>query len=163
MRTPILSLAVVALVAGRLRRRLESRLERTAPPGPRSTTARRRNRGRNRPPTPYGGVTYEDPGVNPYVDPDEDQVSTFALDVDTASYTIAQRYVDDGNRPDPGQRPRRGVGQRLRPGLSRPGRRDVRDRRRRRPDAVHRPKTRSCCASASRPATSAIAPAMTPR
>jgi Ca-activated chloride channel homolog len=51
--------------------------------------------------TPYGGVTYEDPGVNPYVDPDEDRVSTFALDVDTASYTIAQRYVDDGNRPDP--------------------------------------------------------------
>lgn len=51
--------------------------------------------------SPYGGVTYEDPGVNPYEDPDEDQVSTFALDVDTASYTIAQRYVDDGNRPDP--------------------------------------------------------------
>lgn len=51
--------------------------------------------------TPYGGVTYEDPGVNPYVDPDEDQVSTFALDVDTASYTIAQRYITDGNRPDP--------------------------------------------------------------
>jgi Ca-activated chloride channel homolog len=51
--------------------------------------------------TPYDGVTFEDPGVNPYVDPDEDQVSTFALDVDTASYTIAQRYVDDGNRPDP--------------------------------------------------------------
>lgn len=39
--------------------------------------------------------------MNPYVDPDEDQVSTFALDVDTASYTIAQRYVDDGDRPDP--------------------------------------------------------------
>lgn len=51
--------------------------------------------------TPYDGVTYDDPGVNPYVDPDEDQVSTFGLDVDTASYTIAQRYVDDGNRPDP--------------------------------------------------------------
>ena len=33
--------------------------------------------------------------------PVEDRVSTFALDVDTASYTIAQRYVDDGNRPDP--------------------------------------------------------------
>lgn len=52
-------------------------------------------------PTPYDGVTYEDPGVNPYIDPDEDQVSTFGLDVDTASYTIAQRYVDDGYRPDP--------------------------------------------------------------
>ncbi len=51
--------------------------------------------------TPYDGVTYVDPGVNPYVDPDRDQVSTFGLDVDTASYTIAQRYVDDGNRPDP--------------------------------------------------------------
>jgi Ca-activated chloride channel family protein len=51
--------------------------------------------------SPYGGVTYEDPGVNPYVDPDEDGVSTFALDVDTASYTIAQRYINDGNRPDP--------------------------------------------------------------
>ena len=51
--------------------------------------------------SPYGGVTYEDPGVHPYVDPNEDQVSTFALDVDTASYTIAQRYVDDGHRPDP--------------------------------------------------------------
>ncbi len=51
--------------------------------------------------TPYDGVTYEDPGVNPYVDPDEDQVSTFGLDADTASYTIAQRYVDDGYRPDP--------------------------------------------------------------
>ena len=52
-------------------------------------------------PTGYGGVTYEDPGINPIIDPDEDRVSTFALDVDTASYTIAQRYVSDGNRPDP--------------------------------------------------------------
>jgi Ca-activated chloride channel family protein len=50
--------------------------------------------------TPYDDVTYVDPGVNPYVDPDEDEVSTFGLDVDTASYTIAQRYVDDGYRPD---------------------------------------------------------------
>ena len=51
--------------------------------------------------SPYDGVTYEDPGVNPIADPDEDRVSTFALDVDTASYTIAQRYVADGNVPDP--------------------------------------------------------------
>jgi len=51
--------------------------------------------------TPYGGVTYEDPGTNPFEDPDEDRVSTFALDVDTASYGIAQRYVADGNVPDP--------------------------------------------------------------
>jgi Ca-activated chloride channel family protein len=51
--------------------------------------------------TPYDDVTYLDPGVNPYVDPDEDEVSTFALDVDTASYMIAQRYIEDGYRPDP--------------------------------------------------------------
>ena len=51
--------------------------------------------------TPYDGVTYQDPGVNPYVDPADDEVSTFALDVDTASYTIAQRYLEDGLRPDP--------------------------------------------------------------
>ena len=63
---------------------------------------------------------------------------TFAMDVDTASYTIAQRYVADGNMPGPGQRPRRGVGQRLRPGLSgsrgrRPSRSRSTARRRRSP------------------------------
>jgi Ca-activated chloride channel family protein len=52
-------------------------------------------------PTPYDGVTFEDPGVNPYVDPVEDGTSTFGLDVDTASYTIAQRFIADGNVPDP--------------------------------------------------------------
>lgn len=51
--------------------------------------------------TPYGGVTYQDPGTNPWVDPGRDDQSTFGLDVDTASYTIAQRYVADGNTPDP--------------------------------------------------------------
>lgn len=51
--------------------------------------------------TPYGGVTYQDPGANPWVDPGRDDQSTFGLDVDTASYTIAQRYIADGNTPDP--------------------------------------------------------------
>jgi Ca-activated chloride channel homolog len=52
-------------------------------------------------PTPYDGVTFQDPGVNPYVDPVEDGTSTFGLDVDTASYTIAQRFIGDGHMPDP--------------------------------------------------------------
>ncbi len=52
-------------------------------------------------PTQPGDVTYEDPGTNPWVDPEQDGESTFGLDVDTASYTIAQRYVQDGLRPDP--------------------------------------------------------------
>ena len=49
----------------------------------------------------YGGVTYQDPGTNPWTDPARDSQSTFALDVDTASYAIARRYVQDGNAPDP--------------------------------------------------------------
>jgi Ca-activated chloride channel family protein len=52
-------------------------------------------------PTQPGGVTYQDPGTNPWIDPQEDGESTFGLDVDTASYTIAQRYVQEGVRPDP--------------------------------------------------------------
>ena len=50
---------------------------------------------------------------------ERDRESTFALDVDTASYAIAQRYVDGRQPPRPGVRPRRGVRQRLRPGLRR--------------------------------------------
>ncbi len=51
--------------------------------------------------TPYDGVTFDDPRTNPYVDTDEDRESTFGLDVDTASYTIARRFLDDGHLPDP--------------------------------------------------------------
>jgi Ca-activated chloride channel family protein len=42
---------------------------------------------------------FEDYGLNPYEDPREDHLSTFALDVDTASYSVARRYVMDGNLP----------------------------------------------------------------
>jgi len=52
-------------------------------------------------PTPPAGVTFQDPGTNPWVDPGRDDKSTFGLDVDTASYTIAQSYVHDGQAPDP--------------------------------------------------------------
>ena len=65
-----------------------------------STTSRRI---RHPPPraSAYDGNTFKDPGRNPVTDTDEDHVSTFAMDVDTASYAIAQRYVADGNVPDP--------------------------------------------------------------
>ncbi|HUG48420.1 MAG TPA: von Willebrand factor type A domain-containing protein [Candidatus Limnocylindria bacterium] len=48
---------------------------------------------------PYPDVTFEDAGVNPYVDPQRDPLSTFAMDVDTASYSIARRFIEDGNLP----------------------------------------------------------------
>jgi Ca-activated chloride channel family protein len=51
------------------------------------------------PPQPPDGMFFEDYGVNPFVDTYEDHLSTFALDVDTASYSVARRYVNDGNVP----------------------------------------------------------------
>jgi len=42
---------------------------------------------------------FQDYGVNPYIDTLEDHYSTFALDVDTASYSVARRYLNDGNLP----------------------------------------------------------------
>ncbi len=44
---------------------------------------------------------FEDYGLNPFVDTTEDHLSTFGLDVDTASYSLARRYVTDGLLPPP--------------------------------------------------------------
>ena len=51
-------------------------------------------------PTP-ADMFFRDYGVNPFVDTAEDHLSTFALDVDTASYSVARRYVNDGLLPPP--------------------------------------------------------------
>jgi Ca-activated chloride channel family protein len=48
---------------------------------------------------PPDAMFFDDHGVNPFVDAYEDHLSTFGLDVDTASYSIARRYVNDGNVP----------------------------------------------------------------
>ena len=50
---------------------------------------------------PYPPVTFPSLGTNPYVDTTRDNLSTFGLDVDTASYTVARNYVAQGVRPDP--------------------------------------------------------------
>ncbi|HKJ39084.1 MAG TPA: von Willebrand factor type A domain-containing protein [Anaerolineales bacterium] len=39
---------------------------------------------------------FEDYGVNPFIDAEDDNLSTFALDVDTGSYTIMRNYLKDG-------------------------------------------------------------------
>ncbi len=49
---------------------------------------------------PYGDVFFENYGVNPVIDTEDDHFSTFAVDVDTASYTVMRRYLADGNLPD---------------------------------------------------------------
>ncbi len=49
---------------------------------------------------PYDLTFYENYGVNPIIDTEDDHFSTFAIDVDTASYTLMRRYLRDGNLPD---------------------------------------------------------------
>lgn len=100
MRKPLLSLSLVALVAAACGPATSSGGYVPPQPDPQH---------HNQPPmeqpapaaSPYDGVTFDDPGINPFTDTDEDRQSTFAMDVDTASYTIAQRFVADGNLPDP--------------------------------------------------------------
>lgn len=45
------------------------------------------------------GNTFQDPGVNPPTNTQRDMLSTFGLDVDTASYTVARSYINDGSLP----------------------------------------------------------------
>jgi Ca-activated chloride channel family protein len=98
MRRLFLSLALATLVAGACGSATSSRGYNAAPPDPQhhNPTAAPRAVA-----SPYDGVTYEDPGTNPITDTDEDRESTFAMDVDTASYGIAQRYASDGYAPEP--------------------------------------------------------------
>ncbi|MHC4739803.1 MAG: vWA domain-containing protein, partial [Planctomycetota bacterium] len=44
-------------------------------------------------------VFFKNYGVNPFVDTEDDHLSTFATDVDTGSYTIVRRYLHDGHLP----------------------------------------------------------------
>jgi Ca-activated chloride channel homolog len=52
-------------------------------------------------PSPVAANTedYHDWGKNPWIDASKDHLSTFAADVDTASYTIARRKITDGELP----------------------------------------------------------------
>lgn len=51
------------------------------------------------PAEPQGTESYKDYGVNPTVDPAKDRLSTFAIDVDTASYAISRRKLLEGGLP----------------------------------------------------------------
>ncbi|MCD6394069.1 MAG: von Willebrand factor type A domain-containing protein [Planctomycetes bacterium] len=47
----------------------------------------------------YDAMFFKNYGVNPFVDTDDDHLSTFATDVDTGSFTVCRRYLLDGNLP----------------------------------------------------------------
>lgn len=53
------------------------------------------------PENPPTDVITQDYGTNPFVTTGTDQLSTFALDVDTGSYTVARNWVLSGTLPDP--------------------------------------------------------------
>ena len=46
------------------------------------------------------GEEYTDYGINPFVQTSDDALSTFSIDVDTASYTIARRKLNEGRLPN---------------------------------------------------------------
>jgi Ca-activated chloride channel family protein len=47
----------------------------------------------------YDSMYFEHYGVNPFIVTEEDSLSTFAADVDAASYTLARRYIELGHLP----------------------------------------------------------------
>lgn len=53
------------------------------------------------PPPDHSGEQYEDYGANPFVDTAQDRFATFAIDVDTASYSLMRRDVNGGVLPVP--------------------------------------------------------------
>ncbi|MBP7692176.1 MAG: von Willebrand factor type A domain-containing protein [Anaerolineales bacterium] len=50
-------------------------------------------------PTQPVDMFFQNYGVNPFVDAREDHLSTFAIDVDTAAYSLARNYVQQGQLP----------------------------------------------------------------
>jgi Ca-activated chloride channel homolog len=48
---------------------------------------------------PYDSMFFKNYGVNPFIATDEDALSTFAVDVDAASYTVTRRYLELGHLP----------------------------------------------------------------
>ena len=50
---------------------------------------------------PYHDMYFKGSGTNPFIDTEDDHLSTFAMDVDTGSYSIARQYVTDLYLPPP--------------------------------------------------------------
>ncbi len=47
----------------------------------------------------FDAMFYENYGVNPFVDTEDDHLSTFAIDVDDASYVLTRSYIERGTIP----------------------------------------------------------------
>ena len=49
----------------------------------------------------YHDMYFKGTGTNPFIDTEDDHLSTFAMDVDTGSYSVTRRYLTDGYLPPP--------------------------------------------------------------
>ena len=49
----------------------------------------------------YRDVYFKGHGTNPFIDPEDDNLSTFGMDADSASYSVMRRYLQDGYLPPP--------------------------------------------------------------
>lgn len=49
---------------------------------------------------PFAAMYFKHYGVNPTIDTEEESVSTFSVDVDSASYTLARSYLARGHLPE---------------------------------------------------------------
>ena len=47
----------------------------------------------------YPDMYFKGSGVNPFLDTEDEHLSTFAMDVDTASYSVTRRYLMEGHLP----------------------------------------------------------------
>ena len=47
----------------------------------------------------YPDMYFKSSGVNPFLDTEDEHLSTFAMDVDTASYSVTRRYLTEGHLP----------------------------------------------------------------
>ncbi|MFN3219771.1 MAG: von Willebrand factor type A domain-containing protein [Acidimicrobiales bacterium] len=52
-------------------------------------------------PTAEPDGNFADYGIRTFVDPSDDPLSTFALDVDTGSFSVARQWLRNGDRPPP--------------------------------------------------------------
>ncbi len=49
----------------------------------------------------YHDMFFKGTDTNPFIDTEDDHLSTFAMDVDTGSYSVTRRYLTDGYLPPP--------------------------------------------------------------
>ena len=47
----------------------------------------------------YHDVFFKGHGTNPFIDPEDDNLSTFGMDADSASYSVTRRCLQDGHLP----------------------------------------------------------------